>query len=63
MYRYYHKQLNLWKVQDYWDTVNEIEQVWTGIEEVDRASLAKWDRAYAPLVQVGCLTSYTTTGS
>ena len=64
MYRYHNKQLTLWKAQDYWDIVNEIEQAWTGIEKVDQASLAKWDGVtQLNLVEVGCLPSYTTTGS
>ena len=63
-YRYYNKQLTLWKPQYYWDQVNEIEQAWTGIEELDRASLSKWDNdTRLSFAQVGGLPSYTTTGS
>ena len=44
--------------------MNEIEQAWTGEEELDRALLSKYDAvAHRSLIQVGCLPSYTTTGS
>ena len=44
--------------------MNEIEQAWTGEEELDRALLSKYDAVTRRrLIQVGCLPSYTTTGS
>ena len=44
--------------------MNEIEQAWTGEEELDRALLSKYDAAtHRYLILVGCLPSYTTTGS
>ena len=56
--------LTLRKRQDHWAIVNEIEQAWTGAEELDRASVSKWDRdTRIRLTEVGCLPSYTTTGS
>ena len=58
------KRLTLRTMQDHWAIVNEIEQAWTGIEELDRASVSKWDRDIRIcLTEVGCLPSYTTTGS
>ena len=57
-------RLTLWKTQDYWAIVNKIEQAWTGIEELDRAWVSKWDRGTrCHLTEVGCPPSYTTTGS
>ena len=57
-------RLTLWKTRDYWAIVNEIEQAWTGIEELDRASVSKWARrTRIRLTEVGCLPLYTTTGS
>ena len=57
-------RLTLQKTQDYWAIVNGIEQAWTGIEELDRASVSKWDRdTRICLTEVGYLPSYTTTGS
>ena len=54
----------LWKIRDHWAIVNEIEQAWTGIKELDRALVSKWDRdTRICLTEVGCLPSYTTTGS
>ena len=56
--------LTLRKIQDHWAIVNEIEQAWTGAEELDRASVSKWDRdTRIRLTKVCCLPSYTTTGS
>ena len=58
------KLLTLWKIQDHWAIVNEIEQAWTGTEKLDRASVSKWDRdTRIRLTEVGCLPSYTITGS
>jgi hypothetical protein len=63
-HRYCNKQLTPWKVHEYWPLVNEIEQAWTGEEELDRALLSKYDAlTRRRLIQVGCLPSYTTTGS
>ena len=40
--------------------MNEIEQAWTGEEELDRALLSRYDAiTHRRLIQVGCLTLYT----
>ena len=44
--------------------MNEIEEAWTGEEELDRALLSKYDAlTHRGLIQVGRLRLYTTTGN
>ena len=47
-----------------WPLVNQIEEAWTGEEELDRALLSKYDAITCHnLILVGRLPSYTTAGS
>jgi len=51
------------KAGENWHLVNEIEQAWTGVEEIDRAVISKLDQSKLRLLILVCLLRYTNTES